>query len=341
MRLCVACLECGGAEVVLLESGSAGRLQVAGDVQSLDVPLDTSDESGHALFTILAARIRAAWGRIAPRPDRLIVVMPGAIIDGHILSAGRLGIRQPVDAARILSEHLSLEVQLAHDMDCLWRADRRQTDHETVSYVYVDEGIGGLTVINGVPSLGRGHAGVLGRLVMNPMGPFSPGLRARGVLEVYAARPAISENMVSQYRQQSPKSHSDVNSGTPFRRALATLSGIEHDPASLEYSLMAEGLADADPIAESVLEMAAQHLGLALSTLLTIVNPHRLVLAGSLVKDMPAVLDRTLHYLEQYTASKPLAETEIERWDTGRQRLFEGAATMAIEYDAVDWSGAR
>jgi len=338
MSLCVVCLECVGADLVTLEETANGGMSATAEMAPLDIPMETQDESGEALFTALAAKIRAAWSRMPEPPDCLMVALPGALADGKVISAGRLGIRRPIDGAQLLSEHLDVEVRLAHDMECLWRADPGRSADETVSYVYLDEGIGGFTVVDGKPLLGRGHAGILGRLVMNPMGPFSPGLMARGVLEVYASRPAISDHMVSQYRQQFLKPQAkSPGEETPLRRALATLAEAGHDPTSLDYSLMAGGLQDDDPIAETVLEMAAQHLGLALSTLLTIVNPHRLVLAGGLVQGLPSVVDRTLHYVEQYTASKPLAGTEIERWETGRRHLVEGAAALYGAAGGVSW----
>ena len=96
----------------------------------------------------------------------------------------------------------------------------------------------------------------------------------------------------------------------------------------MSYEHIADGLDNRDPIAIAVLDVAARYLGFAINSIITILNPHRIVLGGKVLTDLPDFSDQVIAYARRY--SWPLAwnSMEINHSLLGRMAQVYGAVAL-------------
>ena len=291
-----------------------------------------TDPSGKRLFEEVARHCKTLLSEKKLHPTCVALTLPGAVQGvGTLLRSSRLGVIHSVNVEDIFRDHHLPPAMLLRDVDCLATGERiatasRQTD--TVLdhvYLFVDEGVGSSIFINGKPYRGAGHGGPIGRLIVEPDGDYNAQFRSRGPLEVFAARPWISWNIVNQFLTESGKrgglGHSE------FRNAVAAAS--KGDPRSLPYEIMKLGIDQHDPIASTVIDRAAHYLGIAINTIITLINPPEIILAGGVIEHLPAFTEAAQDYARRYSWEHAWNSTKIRTGTPGRCHQYMGAARLA------------
>lgn len=307
-----------------------------------------TDIDGKRLFEEIIRRVRSAWGSYDPTSG-VILTLPGTLAgDNVIVSSSRLGIHQRVPVAQTLTDALGVPCKAFHDVECLAIGEDRRaalvahaegTRRMTLVYVLVDEGIGSKAIIDGRTYIGAGIAGLLGRLAVQPDGSYFKAFSARGPLEVFSSRPWVSESLVSMYISERDKRDpvSQDLTNTKFRRALRTAA--DGDWHSLSYEHIADGIENQDPIAISVIDVAARYLGWALNCVITILHPHRLVLGGSMITLLPGFANLVISYARRYSWANAWNTTDVTVSSLGRQAQVDGA--IHLWYDLASRNRSR
>jgi len=160
-------------------------------------------------------------------------------------------------------------------------------------------GIGGALYLQGALYHGIGLGGELGHMKVFPHGrPCSCG--GNGCLEAYVSEPAIRARL--------------AENGRPLPNAAA----IAHAAAS-------------DPAIRSVLDDAGWVLGLAMANLVNLLNPRRIVLAGSLAALSDYLLPRARSALVENVFPVMGSEVEIMVSELGTDAVELGGVGLAME----------
>jgi len=133
-------------------------------------------------------------------------------------------------------------------------------------YVTVSTGIGGGLIFNGELYHGvSGYAGEIGHMTVEPDGPICSCGR-RGHLEAVAAGPAIAR-MAAEAVRAGRHTHLCARPGDV-----------------LTAEAVAEAARAGDAVAREVYERAARYIGLALASLVNVLNPEMVIIGGGVSK---------------------------------------------------------
>jgi len=289
-----------------------------------------TDINGARLVEELIRRLRAFIDHGDVNLVGVAISLPGTLENGIVRRSSRLGIHTEIDLQGELAQRLKVEVVVAHDTDCIAHGEIHHgvlasiTPPRSVCLVFADEGVGSTLYVDGNQYRGAGFAGRIGRLVVEPNGGYEHRFEARGPLESYATRPGISSNLVAEYKSEQEKLGGTTTGDKIFRTHLRSAANKQHTDA-LSISHIVHGVQEHDPIAISVLENSAQYLGLALHSLITIVNPDALILAGRVLTDIPGLADRATSYARRFSYVHAWNQTSIHIASLGTDAQFFGA----------------
>ena len=289
------------------------------------------DPSGRRLFEELARRAQAILSDKRCHPECIAITMPGSIQGTHMLSrCSRLGVIRPLDVGTLLHDLGLPKIFLLRDVDCLAVGETDNAIHQPVTqsdyvYLFVDEGVGSSIFISGRSYRGAGHAGPIGRLIVEPDGAYNPAFRSYGPLEVFVGRPSLSQNLVNQFLTEAGKH--GITKSSPFRNALN--AAVTGDPTSLPYEIMKLGIEEGDPLAITVFDRAAHYLGLAISSLIIILNPPMIILAGGIITHFPSLALAAQNYARRYSWEHGWNTTQFALGKAGRDHQYVGAAKLA------------
>lgn len=168
----------------------------------------------------------------------------------------------------------------------------------TVVHVALGEGVSGGIVVGGEVVHGRtGTAGELGHLTIDPDGPVCS-CGNRGCLQVYAGSTAVLDLLLASH---GPMSVADV-----LDRA-----------------------ADGDPGCRRVLSDVGRHLGTALASVCTVLDPDVLVVGGVLAAAGDLLLDPLREVLAERTAVTSGAVVDVVAGELGAAAPARGALLLA------------
>jgi len=227
--------------------------------------------------------------------------VPGVVDPSSGLVAGSpLEAWTGADLADLLGERLALPVYLDNDVNTLTVAEQLYGAGQGLPHfvvVTIGRGIGMGIVVNGVVHRGaHGGAGEIGHVLATPDGP--PCWCGRqGCLEAVAAEPAV------------------------VRDVLAT-TGRLLSPDELPAA------AATDAAVSGVLHAAGIHVGRAIATLTTLLDPARVIVSGEGVRLGPAYLDGIRAGLAQHLPVTGEPELVVEPW--GDEAWARGAATLVL-----------
>lgn len=168
----------------------------------------------------------------------------------------------------------------------------------TIVQVSVSQGVSGGIVHEGELVHGRtGTAGELGHLTIDPLGPICS-CGNRGCLQVYAGSGAIT-----------------------------TLLAASHGSPTIADVL--DRAADGDPGCRRVLSDVGRHLGTALASVCTVLDPDLLVVGGALARAGDLLLDPLREVLAERTAVTSGAVVEVVAGQLGAAAPAHGALLLA------------
>jgi glucokinase len=297
-----------------------------------------TDRSGQRLIEEISRRVTSHWKDQDYNPERVVVSLPGTLKnETTLVSSSRLGIREPVEFAKILGESLEVQCYIFHDTECLIVGEIQHGNYfqddppSSLVYIFVDEGIGSKILINGVQYLGAGTAGLLGRLIVQPEGAYLPALRSSGSLEAYSSRPGVSRKLVEVYHSEKNKKGATLSKESElskFRQALKTAS--DGDWGQITYDRIASGIVDKDPIALHVVDYSARYLGYSINSIITLINPAMIILGGSMISELPFFCQQAVNYARQLSWPTAWNNTEIRISENGRNMQVYGSIELCL-----------
>ncbi len=187
--------------------------------------------------------------------------------------------------------------------------------------IFIGTGIGGAIVKNGeiLPGF-SGNAGEIGHTTIEAHGRIC-GCGARGHLEAYASRTAITKVILGELRRgrksEVTKLMPDID---PTDANIAIKSGV------LKKAVKAKDVV----VTETIVE-AGKYIGLGLASMVNFVNPQRIVLGGGVI-DSVDLLFETAEYWTRHEALPHAGEqVEIVKASLGDYSGVIGAAVIAAQ----------
>ncbi|GAB2968594.1 ROK family transcriptional regulator [Nocardioides montaniterrae] len=268
------------------------------------------DEERHVLTTPLepqAALERAhrIAARLIPRGATLRTVglgLPAPVVGSNVDSPAIFPGWRDVDAVSLAGDTFEAPVAVDNDANLGALAEHRlgvARGCSNIVFVKVSSGVGAGLVLDGRVFRGsQGTAGEIGHLTLDEQGPFCR-CGSRGCLEAYAS----TSSLVDMLAGQLPGADFD---------AIVAAAGRGHVSA------------------RRALEDAGLHLGWALATIVNLINPEVVVLAGDMARAGDAVLEPTRVGLRRH-ALDSAAGTPVLTSTLGERASLVGALLHAAE----------
>ena len=284
---------------VVLDLGDGGRVEEA-------VPLPGGHRAEHAVRTARALldRMLASTGTdpAAVAAVGVGVPAPVEVRTGRVAGSGvRDGWGGMVGAPALFAPSPGVPVVFDNDGNLGALAEARLGAGRgcaTVVHVAVSEGVSGGIVVGGDVVHGRtGTAGELGHLTIDPDGPVCS-CGNRGCLQVYAGSAGVLDLLRA--------SHGPVTIADVLDLALA-----------------------GDPGCRRVLSDAGRHLGTAMASVCTVLDPDVLVVGGALAAAGDLLLDPLREVLAERTAVTSGAVVDVVGGALGAAAPARGALLLA------------
>jgi predicted NBD/HSP70 family sugar kinase len=296
----------------------------------------------HVVVTNLRAKVRASRDRqhaVIEQPSSTLAILPVLIRDclreAKIDERALLGIGvavpcpldlgrpeqldatlmpawQGVDLGASLREHFDCPVNIDNDANLGALAERwwgAGTSGADLTFVKIATGVGAGHIINGDVYRGsNGTAGEIGHLAIDLHGPpCRCGLR--GCLAALVGADALRAKVTAA-----------VSSGQ------TTSLGFDRSPGAI-----AKAAADGDPLARLVVGEAGAQLGVAIASLLNLLNPAIVVLGGPLTDAGALLLDPIRDTVRHRSLFRSVAEARIVTSELGEDSIAIGAATLMLQ----------
>lgn len=345
----VVLLEENDASFIEATKDGGGAIQISAVKTNWEPHESITEDNPEELFDALARRLQAHWASEAvishrgteDKPKRVTISLPGTLQDSKtILSSSRLKIRREFDVADYLGKR-QIEANIVHDVEAMAWGEFLQLelqlgidlDEATLALILVDEGVGSKFLINGNVFKGAGVAGTIARLVVQPEGAYFSKLHSRGNLEVYASRPWLSRTVIENFNSLSENNTTQENLSEDrkrFEKKLSALSTKSDHWDTLSFAQIGYGLKISHPSCQKAVSAAEKYLGRTLHSIMTILNPHAIVLAGDAIKELPGLYDGIIEVARDLSWPNCWNSTLIFTSDDARKAQAFGAAKLGI-----------
>jgi glucokinase len=235
---------------------------------------------------------------------------------GVVVNAPNFGWRS-VDLRGLLRAHLGAQVELYNDLKAIvygeksWGAARGVLD---VLAVFIGTGLGAGLVTGGRLYIGASHlAGEMGHTQVVPNGRPC-GCGKRGCLEAYTS----GRHLQLRAREELARRHS---------LAIDLAGGLD----LVHAGHLDEAARRGDVYADDLWSEVSEILGVALANAVTLVNPSRLVMGGTVWKSCPDLRRRALEHFHQAVNTPSLEGFAVVDSSLGDAAGVLGAATLAGE----------
>lgn len=177
-------------------------------------------------------------------------------------------------------------------------------------YIKVATGIGAGQIVGGEIYRGAtGIAGEVGHLVIDPLGPKCPcGLD--GCLTTFVGSRALIDRAVALV-EKHPES---------------ALAGSDPTVESIADAAVA-----GDPLARQIVHEAAEHLGIAVAGIVSMLNPAMVIVGGGLARVGDLLLDPLRDMIGRRSLITSVAGTQVRASDLGEHATAQGAATIVLQ----------
>lgn len=215
--------------------------------------------------------------------------------------------------ARLARRHFRVPVFVENDATCaafgesLARGERGRN----LIAITLGTGVGGGVVVDGrVVHGAQGFGGEIGHMTVDPDGPRCR-CGARGCLEAYAGSYGIARLARSALRAR----------GRVWDRRRGPLT----DRAVMDA---ARGR---DAAARAAVREAGEHLGIAIASLIDVLNPSVVVVGGGIAAAFDVLEPHVTRAVRRHAFPEAVAATAIERFRLGNDAAVVGAAMLARE----------
>ena len=224
--------------------------------------------------------------------------------------------------AQLLKDRYHLPVFILNDSQAAaigeYTYGRLHSSESSLVVIHAHHGIGSGIVINGHLFQGDGGgAGEIGHVVVVPEGGLPCRCGNRGCLETVASAQAI----IRRYSALTQKPSSDLR--------LDAAPKISLDEIKRAYAL-------GDPRALEVVSESARYMGLAISSLVGILNIHKIVLSGDMTAFGKPWLAGIIETMRHTALSRSVQDTQVEFGLLGEDAVVLGStAIMANNYSLL------
>ena len=322
-----------GRKPTFLHIRTRDRLVIAVDVRFTKTDLMLCDFSGRQLalesydtvFSIpefvkdLAARVRKLLKRqgFGFMCEGIGLVVPGMVDQrtGKILNAPALGWRS-VDIRTKLAAATGLPVHIenpgrASALAQLWLERGEVTGGHNFVYISVSDGVGLGIVVNGELLRGRDHiAGEFGHMPLNLDGPRCM-CGSNGCWEAYTSNLAtVSRYFGWNLSKRSPK----------------LLKAAERSSFTVLDLVARARSGDAKAVA--ALQTTARFLGLGIATIINVINPDGIYLAGEITTAWDLIQDTVRQAIAERALTEAATRTPLRVTSTQEYPRLRGAAAL-------------
>ncbi|MGI8470057.1 MAG: ROK family protein [Pyrinomonadaceae bacterium] len=243
--------------------------------------------------------------------------VPGTVkvCDGVVMKAPNLPALNGFRITAALENELGIKAFLENDATAAAVGENwlgASKDFANSICVTLGTGIGGGIIIDGKILRGvDGTAGEIGHICVEPFGAPC-GCGSRGCVEQYSSATAIVR-LARELEAQYPKSV--LNGKTHFDAREVFLAGINGDELALE-----------------VFRQMGFYLGIALASLINVLNPEVIVIGGGAAAGWKFFMPHTRETIFQRAYHEPAERAKIVRAGLGDDAGILGAAHCAFEF---------
>lgn len=273
-----------------------------------------------AVFDRLVETIRQVLPPIPSELGGIGVALPGPLdADAGILIAPPNLPFSDTPIGQMLRNAVGGPVFIGNDADLAGLAEYRfgaGQGARSMVYITISTGIGGGLVLDGRLHHGRGQAGEIGHMVVDPDGPLC-GCGRQGHLEAIASGTALA---------RAAREALAAGADTLLREAVGG------DPERITGALVGAAALEGDRLAQSIVQQAGRALGIAVASLMALLNPDRFVLGGG-VTALGTLLFDPLHEAVREYALHPryYEDVPIVPAELGDDVGLIGAASLAAQ----------
>ena len=238
---------------------------------------------------------------------------------GIVVEAPNLGVRN-MNLASILGQQFNKPVSVGNDVEVaalgeyLYGAGQ---GYNNFVCMFVGTGIGSGIVQNGRLYTGlTGTAGEVGHMTIQAGGRIC-GCGARGCLEAYASRTAITKAIMAE-----------IHHGRPSVLADDAARQLKEGDTIIRSGMLAEAIKQKDELVIEMVTDAAEYLGCSLGSIMNFYNPDCIILGGGVIESIDLLFETAVHRARNTALNAP-RKTPILRSKLGDFSGVVGAACLA------------
>lgn len=278
----------------------------------------------------LEALLQGLHTSLAAVPGKLLPLIgigaPGLVNSdtGKIIRADDLGWKE-VDLGRAIYEGTGLPSYAINRHRASGLAEvrfglGRQT--KNLVYIGIGTGISAAFINNGILLEGTNFsAGEIGHMLIDPDGPLC-GCGRYGCLQAFSSSPALVRHLQERYRS-----------------AIALGEQMEPNPlwdaierGELSAEMIAREANNGNEVAMASMKRIAVQLGIAVSNIINMVNPQKIIIGGALGNSGPLLADLIREEAARRAMASPFSTVHIEMSMLGNQSSALGAASIPLRY---------
>jgi glucokinase len=294
-------VDIGGTNIKLAAVAPDGRVRARGVIDTL-----AGEGPAHAF-----KRIHAAARSLAGATGVSAVGLGCAgLIDaekGILRTSPNLPAWERAPLARLAEKYFSVPVAIENDATCAAFGESfvRGARGKNLVAITLGTGVGGGIVADGRVVRGVcGFGGEIGHVTVDPNGPRCR-CGSRGCLEAYAGSYGI----------------------VAAARRAARRTGAGRSPSTARAVL--DGARARNPVCRAAVREAGEHLGIAVATVLDLLNPSVVVVAGGIAGAFDLLEPHVRRAVERHAFARTARAATIERSRLGNDAAVVGAAMLA------------
>ncbi len=296
-------------------------------IKYLEIPLE-----GNTPDAMLEAMCKAAGQLIDGVPCSEVLGIgigaPGVVNlqSGEIeISVSKGWLEKTVPVKEYLEEKLHFPVYVANRSRVAALGEQRVGGGRAVSdliYIFLGQGIVAGIMLDGNLYLGSDYgAGEIGHISVDPQGPLC-NCGNRGCLEIYASEEGILAKARAVARENTT--------------SLLQLS-VDGRLEKLSIELVIDAVRSGDPLARGVFSEVGSRLGLAVASLVNLLNPEMVVIGGPIGASAgDLLLEPVIREAQLRSLPRSFRKTKIVTGTLGTRAIAIGAAVLAIDHTPVN-----
>ena len=198
---------------------------------------------------------------------------PGIIKDEAIITFSPNIPFRDFNLKKIMEEKYNTKFVLGNDVNIgtygEWKESGKKDSQNAIG-IFVGTGVGGAIIIHRKLYTGKGGAGEIGHMVVNPEGAFC-GCHGKGCLEAYSSKTGIQKEIIEQIKKG---------------RKTALKEYLEEDGDIIKSSSLEKAYENKDELCVEVIDRACYYLGIATGSLINILNPDLIIFGGGIMESM-------------------------------------------------------